>query len=295
MYGHNRNSGIRRIMRYEEALNRLTKTKPIAGNGRNAGIIPLGHRSKAHFQIRMRQDESVACRLYHTDVVVFDKDGTITIDPAGYSTISTAAFISEVLGVNATQYDNRLIVYVGNGRYQVDKLKLRNKEVGNWAAQYEVLECKQDVVHSLDRKGMNALRRDTQDFRKFLSGLMKIKDYTFTDEELNEVSIKDNGSLALDSLWRHDVRVVTERHTKFNEMVKSGDAENWHSASMWLCASARYSMWDKKFDPRRVMALLDDILIALNPTVLVAKTLDAGVIKRDAYARFKPFIREYLK
>jgi hypothetical protein len=220
-------------------------------------------------------------------VVVFDKDGTITIDPDGYSTVSTAAFISEVLGVNATQYDNRLIVSVADGHYQAEGLVLRSYAMG-----YEVLECKRDVVHNIDRKMMNGLRRDTQEFRKFLSGLMKIKDYTLTEEELAEVNIRDKGALSLISVWRHDVRVVTERHTQFNELVKSGDAENWHSASMWLCASARYSMWDKKFDPRQVMALLDDILIALNPTVLVAKTLDAGVVKRDAYARFKPFKEE---
>jgi len=286
MYGHNRNSGIRRIMRYEEALHRLTNTRPIAGNGRNAGIIPLGHRNRTHFQIRMRQDESIACRSYRTDVVVFDKNGTITIDPAGYSTVSTANFIGEVLGVNATQYDNRLIVNVADGRYQAEGLVLRSYAMG-----YEVLECKRDVVHNIDRKMMNGLRKDTQEFRKFLSGLMKIKDNEVTDEELNEVNIRENGALSLISVWRHDVRVVTERHTKFNEMVKSGDAENWHTAAMWLCASARHTTWDKKFDPRSVMALLDDIAIALNPTVLVPKTLDAGVIKRDAYARFKPFIK----
>lgn len=284
MYGHNRNSGIRRIMRYEEALHRLQNTKPIAGKGVNAGIIPLGHRNKPVYQLRMRQDESIACRLYRTDVVVFDKDGTITIDPAGYSTVSTANFIGEVLGVNATQYDNRLIVKVNDGRYQAEGLVLRSYAMG-----YEVLECKRDVVHNIDRKMMNGLRKDTQEFRKFLSGLMKIKDHTLTEEELAEINIRDNGALSLISVWRHDVRVVVERHTKFNELVKSGDAENWHSAAMWLCASARYSMWDKKFDPRQVMALLDDISIALNPTVLVAKQLDAGVIKRDAYTRLKPF------
>jgi hypothetical protein len=120
---------------------------------------------------------------------------------------------------------------------------------------------------------------------------MKIKDNEVTDEELAEVNIRDNGALSLISVWRHDVRVVTERHTKFNEMVKSGDAENWHTAAMWLCASARHTMWDKKFDPRSVMSLLDDIAIALNPTVLVPKVLDVGVLKRDAYARFKPFIK----
>jgi hypothetical protein len=51
-------------------------------------------------------------------------------------------------------------------------------------------------------------------------------------------------------------------------------------------------MWDKTFDPRSVMKLLDDILIALNPTALVPKQLEAGAIKRDAYARFKPFMEE---
>jgi len=289
MYGHYRNSGIRVITRYEEALNRLTKTKPIAGKGVNAGIVPLGHRDKPSNQIRMRQDESIACRLWRTDVVVFDKDGTITIDPAGYSTVSTANFIGEVLGVNAKQYDSRLIVGVADGQYQADGLKLRSLDA--WSHRYEVVECKQDVVHGIDRKMMNGLRRDTQEFRKFLSGLMKIKDYALTDEELAEVNIRDNGALSLISVWRHDVRVVVERHTKFNEMVKSGDAENWHTAAMWLCASARYTQWDRAFNPQQVMALLDDIAIALNPTVLVAKTLDAGVIKRDAYARFKPFIK----
>jgi hypothetical protein len=273
-------------MRYEEALHRLQNTKPIAGNGVNAGVVPLGHRNRTLFQIRMRQDESIACRLYRTDVVVFDKDGTITINPEGYSTISTANFISEVLRVSASQSDNRLIVYVNDGHYQAEGLKLRS--VDTWSHRYEVVECKQDVVHGLDRKQMNALRRDTQEYRKFLSGLMKIKDYTLTDEELQELDLKEIGKLTFD-LWQHNADNVMGRFNKFMNMVKSEDAENWHSAAMWLCASARYSMWDKTFDPRSVMKLLDDILIALNPTVLVPKVLDAGVLKRNAYARFKPF------
>jgi len=226
MYGHNRNTGIRVIPRYEEALNRITKTKPIAGNGRNKGIIPLGHRRHAHYQLRMRRDESIACKLYRTDVVVFDKDGTITIDPAGYSTISTAAFISEVLGVNARQSDNRLVVNIEGGWYEADKLKLRPLDA--WSYRYEVLESNQGVVHGLDRKGMNALRRDTQEFRKFLSGLMKIKDYTVTEEELHELTLRGktaNHRLTLD-LWRTNADDELARFKEFEGLLKSGDAEN---------------------------------------------------------------------
>jgi hypothetical protein len=121
---------------------------------------------------------------------------------------------------------------------------------------------------------------------------MKIKDYEIVEEELNELNLRERGALDI-SLSRHyGAENMKGRLNNLSELVKSGDAENWHTASMWLCASARYSMWDKKYDPRSVMKLLDDILIALNPTVLVAKTLDAGVIKRDAYDRFKPFKEE---
>jgi hypothetical protein len=234
----------------------------------------------------MRQDESIACRLWRTDVVVFDKDGTITIDPNGYSTISTANFISEVLRVSASQSDNRLVVRVNDGYYQADGLKLRPYAMG-----YEVIKCRQDVVHGINRKMMNALRRDTQEFSKFLSGLMKIKDYTLTDEELAEVNIKDKGALRLD-VWKHNAEDVKKRLAECMELIKSGDAENWHSAAMWLCVSARYSTWNKDFSSVSVMKLLDDILIVLNPTVLVPRQIEVGAIKVDSYKRFKPFMEE---
>ena len=222
---------------------------------------------------------------------MFDKDGTITIDPNGYSTISTANFIAEVLGVGAKQYNNRLIMTINSRHYQADKLKLRHIK-DSW--NYEVVECKRDVVHNINRKLMNSLRRDTQEFRKFLSGLMKIKDYTLTEEELQEVNIKEKGQLTF-NIWGYqtdDMTGRTGRFRKFGALLESEDAENWHSAAMWLCASARYSMWDKKFDPRTVVGLLDDILIALNPTVLVPRQLEAGDIKVDAYGKFKDFIKE---
>jgi hypothetical protein len=72
-------------------------------------------------------------------------------------------------------------------------------------------------------------------------------------------------------------------------LVKSGDGENWHSAAMWLCGSARHSMWTGRINTKGVVKLFDDILIALNPTVLVPIQLEVGAIKVDSYARFKKF------
>lgn len=286
MYGHNRNSGIHKITRYAEALRTVNETRPIAGKGANAGIRPLGHRRLPQYQIRMRQDESIACRLWRTDVVVFDKDGTITIDPDGYSTISTANFISEVLGIAAYQFNHRLVVGINGKQYEADKLKLRYDEKA-WC--YVVVECGRDVVHNLDRKKMNALRKDTQEFRKFLHGLMKIKDYQLTDEEIAEVNLRENGQIHL-AVWRHNTSDVVARLNKFVDLIKSEDAGNWHSAAMWLCASARYSQWTKTLSPDLVLKRLDDVLIALNTDVLVPKELPTGVVKVDAYSRFKPFL-----
>jgi hypothetical protein len=283
MYGHKAHSGMPRLTNYQEALTSFNNIKPIAGNGKNAGIKPLGKRDKPENQILMRHDGSIACRLYSTNVVVFNKDDTINIDPAGYSTMTTAKFISEVLGVTASQFDSRLIVSINRRSFKADGLKLRH--VGY---DYEVVEAKQFVTYRIDRKAISVIRKDVQKFRKFVTNLMNIKDYTLTEEELHEIQIVKNGRLTLD-MWRSDGSQQIAMFNRFMAMVKSGDSENQFSAAMWLCASARYTPWDKRYDPKSVLKLFDDILIALNPNVLLMKPLEFGTIRVDSYKRFKPF------
>jgi len=286
MYGHKADSGMPRLTNYQEALTSFNNIKPIAGNGKNAGIKPLGKRSKPENQILMRHDESIACRLYSTNVVVFNKDDTINIDPAGYSTMTTAKFISEVLGVTASQFDSRLIVSINRRSFKADGLKLRH--VGY---DYEVVAAKQFVTYRIDRKAISVIRKDTQKFRKFVTNLMNIKDYTLTEEELHEIEIVKNGRLTLDT-WRTDGSHQIALFSKFMALIKSGDLENQFFAAMWLCASARYTPWDKRYDPKSVLKLFDDILIALNPNVLLVKPLEFGTIKVDSYKRFKPFMEK---
>ena len=278
-------SGIDVITHYEGALYKFNNVAPIAGNGKNAGIRPLGMRNKPQFQILMRHDESIVCRLYKTDVVVFNKDETITINCTGYNTPTTARFISEVLGVSARVQGGRLVVSIVDGTYLADGLMLRQKRD---VALYEVMASNQETVHSLDRKAMSKLRKETQDYRTYLTGFMKLIDHTLTDEDLVELDLGNKHRLTLD-LWRTDPMHEIDRFKQFKWMIEGKRLENWHFSSLWLCASSRYSPWDKRFDPRQVMKLFDDILIALNPNVLVPKQLDAGVVTPDPYARFKPF------
>jgi hypothetical protein len=284
-------SGIDVITHYEGALYKFNNVAPIKGSGKNAGIRPLGDRNKPQFQILMWQYGSVACRLYKTDVVVFHKDDTISINCTGYNTQTTARFISDVLGVSVRVQGRRLVVSINDGTYLADGLTLRQKRD---VALYEVVAANRDTVHSLNRKAMGKLRRQTQDYRTYLTGFMKLIDHTLTDEDLVELDLQNTHRLTLD-LWRTDPTHEIARFKEFRWMIEDERPENWHFSSLWLCASSRFSPWDRRFDPRQVMKLFDDILIALNPQVLVPKQLEVGVVTPDPYARFKPYIEEYLK
>lgn len=78
-----------------KALSRWQATKPWRGGDENARPLDNSRR-KTHMTIRKLPDESIACRLYRTDVVVFHPDGTVTITP--YASMSTSAFAQAVLG-----------------------------------------------------------------------------------------------------------------------------------------------------------------------------------------------------
>ena len=110
MYGQYRNSGIVSLFSYEQAVKWYEATKPIRGSGRNAGLKPLGHRNRTHFQILMDSDKQVKCRLYDTDVVIFRPDGTVFVTPDRYETQTTANFITDVLNVYCGVRDHSVVL-----------------------------------------------------------------------------------------------------------------------------------------------------------------------------------------
>ena len=73
-------------------------TKPIRGDGTNAGAIPLGKRNKTREQlVRKVIDEQVvyACRLYDTDCIEYWPDGSVLIRDGGHNTVTTGKFIHD--------------------------------------------------------------------------------------------------------------------------------------------------------------------------------------------------------
>lgn len=95
---------IPRISNYKQALELLTRIKPIAGKGVNAGIRPLCNtptgRRKTQYSIRNRTaagQQAIECVLYETPVVTFVEDGTIYIAMSYMPSNTTHAFVSEIL------------------------------------------------------------------------------------------------------------------------------------------------------------------------------------------------------
>ena len=83
------------ITDYGKALSKWEGTKPIRGR-KDQNTRPLYRRTDDTKTIRKLNNGSIAFRLHSTDVVTFNKDGTLDLEP--YSSVSTCAFVRAVLG-----------------------------------------------------------------------------------------------------------------------------------------------------------------------------------------------------
>ena len=301
MYGNSLgNSGITQLTNYEQALKHYESVVPIRGHGSNAGTKPLGMRNKPQFQIVMDTSDAVSCRLYKTDVITFRPDGFIRFRTDRYTTSTTANFIAQVLGTPCSKFDNRLILAVNGGAYTVNEMLVLRSEGGA----YKVWRCEPDIVHTIDRKTMNAIRKDMREFINYVSGVMKMQEGKLSPDEYDEGLKPLAGTLGatlrtqvpritIDS-WSHSHTQTSALIDKFLSLVRSGDAGNWYLSFLWLVHSSSHT-WSSQvvhYVYNEVMDTLNDILIAANPHVLKAVKVDAGVVKVDRYKKFRPFKEE---
>lgn len=142
--------GLHSINSHAEAVARYQKSKPWKGFDAYTERRPIAQsiRAKKHMSVRHNSvDDTVAFRLYDTDVVIFHPDDSITID-LSYSSKSTAAFAYALLpgGVTVSCFDewpNIVGLKTADGSYawrdgrvyQVDRsgmLRIRPDGHGLW-------------------------------------------------------------------------------------------------------------------------------------------------------------------
>lgn len=301
MYGYNngRNSGITRIYDYAQAVKWFNDTPPIRGKGRNAGIKPLGHRNRLHFQIHKADDDSILCRLYDTDVVVFKPNGDIVVNPLNYVTMTTANFIGDVLGIRAFIHDRSLQISIHADRYRINNsITLRRDEQGL----LHVTEADKCYVLNINRKAKKDVLAKFKPFEEYVRTQMKIRDRgTFEVEEklalFEDLNADANSSAwSLDMrLWNREVSEAVLKHKKLVELASSDDIGNWYLAIRWLAFSQ--VAWSSTIhtSAESIIDALHTSVMAITPEVFKVIEVPAGMVKKNAYRKFEPFILEASK
>lgn len=284
-----RNSGITRIFNYEQALKQFNDTKPI--RGREKECRPLGHRNRPHFSIKLNDKQEVECCEYnHTPSVTFRPNGEVLIKPQWVS-VSSAAFIEEVLGVRAYQSDYKVLVCVGAGVFDASTKEglviKRSADNGN----YHPVSYKRNVVHHIRRREANNVRLQYADITNYAHGYFKLGAEMPNDKEQKELFgvevVKTNYGddpqeyeRLNNPRWNYANPADVE---EFIGMMRSDDPMGKYKAIVALCLMLG---WWRKGEARykEVMQMIDRMILAKHKhEVFKEVEVPVGVVRKDIY------------
>ena len=159
------------------------KTKPI--RGRAVECRPIGDRRRDWEQIRM-VDESVACRLYDTDVVTYHPDGRVTLRCDSWATPTTADFIWTHSPFKAYKANRKIWVDVNNIQYPIpNKGEIEFHIVeGKWEPTKPVVVEKKVI----DRKKSKEAYAPLQKFIEHIRVMLTMSDGWIMDATMQELS-----------------------------------------------------------------------------------------------------------
>lgn len=287
------NYGSPRLYDYQEAKQKWESIKPI--RGRTEDVRPLGLRRNTHIQI-WKDGEDYKCRLYQSDCVVFKPNGDIEVNTDGWTTTTTASFISEVLGVGTFIHNYAMWVRLDG----VTPTQLCGGGISVLRRVGEdlvLMNPTKRYAHKVKRKEANNVRGKYKDFRTYLKGILKLRDRgVFNMSEYEEVFGRD----ADDRLQvPHDLDKkyadLNEVHAKFLSLIDTPEseqrAEAFYMASLMIAKT--YGVWqyrDDSYQISEVQALrgLDDVLFRIYRDTIFEQYELTGmdITKADAYAKY---------
>ena len=165
---------------HEDALEHYESIKPIRGKDWLRPIIasPNGRRRK-HMQIIKHRNNTIACRLYDTDVLTYYPDGEIHFTNGGYATTSTHQFATAILGwalVHIHGHRDQTCIKCGKKSVLVEDhnpIKLK------WNAdvyRYDFIDPPKMYAYYLKRAPMGMRRKEIEPFTKYVLALAKLVD-----------------------------------------------------------------------------------------------------------------------
>lgn len=286
-FGYSRNSGINWFRNYDDALHKYNSTTDIRGRTEEP-MRPLGRRdSTDNYSIRKTAEGAIECVFYATPVVTFKPDGDVILRDYGYATISTSAFIEEVLGIRAQLFDQSICIGVGGKTVRLprggeDTLTLRRDA----SSELYAVNMVQDMVHNLDRKESNKVRKQYADFMQYAVGMIKLKEGLFTREELQS----NKGMGVLNSQWSKEFSAGVEAFFALLHDKTSGVYESRYIALTSLASSFGQYMYNSegyRLTLPRFKKAMDEMLFGYyRDQVLVSTPVPVGEVKRDRYSKF---------
>jgi hypothetical protein len=289
-------SGIPRLYTHKEALAQLENTKPI--KGRAEAEYPLGRRGAVDsYSIRKTDNGDIECVLYGYTVVTYHQDSTVTVHCAQTSQMSMANFVWTLLGLVSYQHDYKLEVRVQSGNYALargESLKLSHDPV---TYQFAVLDTPTKYIHRIKRKETSLVRVKYNDMRDYVSGMVKVRDGAFSQEDLSlafgtrEHSYeRQNGTVAhwsspaVPDLARNKPEEVEELFGWY----ECGEPEQMNKCALWLMESSSYQYYRnsmKKIALTDVLEMLDMFVLARHKHEVFKKVeVPKGQVKKDRYS-----------
>ena len=285
-----RNSGITRIFSYEQALKQFNDTKPI--RGREVECRPLGHRDRPHFSIQLNDKQEVECCDYNAKpAVTFKPNGEVWIRPQWIS-VSSCAFIEEVLGIGSSQVDYKIRVELAAGTFVVpmkDGLVIkRDPERGN---NYHPLSVKPNVVHHIRRGVANNVRLQYADILSYANGYFKLGATMPSDDEQREMfgvvttvhTYGDGSTYNYEHLntpkWNFSKPEDVEQ---FMGMMRSDEPMDKYKAMVAL--RIQTGSWRVKSAYKDVLQVIDRMILAMHKDEVFKEIeVPAGVVRKDIY------------
>jgi hypothetical protein len=172
--------------------------QPIRGNGRNAGIKPLGNRNRTSIQI-LRYSEEVTVKMYNTEILRYRRCPETGADQVGiffggYDTQTTVAVMNRVLphGLSIQIFDSKTWLsypspYAPNDARLVcaiksDKLYWVTDKDGSYVPDNPT----KIIVHKIDRKAAKEARARYKEFKDYVTLTHKVRGGEYTKAEFEE-------------------------------------------------------------------------------------------------------------
>jgi hypothetical protein len=236
---------IQYIRSFEEARKRYESIKPIRGREGDSPPRPLSDREAVDtYNIRKRVKEgkvSYECYLYGTPVLTYTEgstpNGDITINMGDYPSVSTRAFVSEIIGLPCAISNGTSYITLPSGKVVLPRkgpTVVRKSEDGK---AWELVMRTRVFEIQLQREEAKVIRAQYKEFTDYVDNVIKLRREPspsgmwfmrmefaeFKEATLPEISDWSRQSVVHDLMFRS---------------IATGGTENFYKAFLLLVASS---------------------------------------------------------